>query len=117
MKRFFIGFPVIKHLVLSCNIRERNLEEIIERFSCLGLDRLVFTKLDEATTFGTVLNMAFSTKIPISYLTIGQRVPEDIRKATPKIIACLIFSMSPLRRTEEDRADRRKRVAPNPRTG
>ncbi len=117
MKRFFIGFPVIKHLVLSCNIRERNLEEIIERFGCLGLDRLVFTKVDEATTFGTILNMAFLTKIPISYLTIGQRVPEDIRKATPKIIACLIFSMSPLRRTEEGAADRRKRVAPNPRTG
>jgi len=116
MKRFFDGFPVTKHLVLSCNVRERNLEETVERFSCLGLDRLLFTKLDEATTFGTILNMAFLTEMPISYFTIGQRVPEDIREATPKIIAYLIFSMSPLKKREAAVSTEKARMAVSHRT-
>jgi flagellar biosynthesis protein FlhF len=116
MKRFFDGFPLTKHLVLSCNVRERNLEETVERFSCLGLDRLIFTKLDEATTFGTILNMAFLTEMPISYFTIGQRVPEDIREATPKIIAYLIFSISPLKKREEAVSNGKARIAVSHRT-
>ena len=102
LKHLFDNFPVVKHLVLSCHTRERDLEEIVARFGCLGLDRLLFTKLDEATTFGTILNMAFSTELPISYLTIGQKVPEDIREATPKIISHLIFSIAPLKKAAEE---------------
>jgi flagellar biosynthesis protein FlhF len=117
MKRFFNGLHVTKHLVLSCHIRERNLEETVERFGCLGVDRLIFTKLDEATTFGTILNMAFLTEKPISYLTIGQRVPEDIRKATSKIIAYLIFSMSPLKTTPRAVTAEKRWMATNRRTG
>jgi flagellar biosynthesis protein FlhF len=102
LKRFFDGFPVAKHLVLSCHTREREMEEIVSRFKCLDLDRLIFTKLDEATTFGTMVNMYHLTDLPISYLTIGQKVPEDIREATPKIIADLVFSMTPLRAAKRD---------------
>jgi flagellar biosynthesis protein FlhF len=100
LRHFFDGISVAKHLVLSCHTRERELEDTVRRFGSLGLDRLIFTKLDEATTFGTILNMAFLTELPISYLTIGQKVPEDIREATPKIISHLIFSMAPPRKTE-----------------
>jgi len=98
LKRFFTGFPVTKHLVLTCHTRERDLEEIVSRFGCLGLDRLLFTKLDEATTFGTIVNMPALTKLPVSYLTIGQKVPEDIREASPKIISDLIFSTTPAKK-------------------
>jgi len=100
LKRFFDGFPVTKHLVLSCHTRERDLEEIVARFRCLGLDVLLFTKLDESTTFGAIVNMAFLTEMPVSYLTIGQKVPEDIREATPELISQLIFSMTPPKKTE-----------------
>ena len=79
---------------------EREMEEIVSRFRSLGLDRLLLTKLDEAATFGTIVNMSFLTKLPISYFTIGQKVPEDIREATSKIISDLIFSMTPLKKTE-----------------
>jgi flagellar biosynthesis protein FlhF len=101
LKHFFDGFPVTKHLVLSCHTKERDLEEIVARFHCLGVDRLLFTKLDEAGTFGTILNLAFSMNLPLSYLTIGQKVPEDIREATPKIVSHLVFSMPSLRNIEE----------------
>lgn len=92
LKRFFDGVPVVKHLVLSCHVKERDLEEIVARFRCLGLDRLIFTKLDEATAFGTILNLIYSTGLPLSYFTIGQKVPEDIREATLEIVSHLVFS-------------------------
>jgi flagellar biosynthesis protein FlhF len=98
LKRFFAGFSVTKHLVLNCHTKERDLEEIVSRFGYLGLDRLLFTKLDEAATFGTILNMFALTKLPVSYLTIGQKVPEDIREASPKMVSDLIFSITPLKK-------------------
>jgi len=98
LKRFFAGFSVTKHLVLTCHTKERDLEEIVSRFGYLGLDRLLFTKLDEAATFGTILNMFALTKLPVSYLTIGQKVPEDIREASPKMVSDLIFSITPLKK-------------------
>ena len=98
LKRFFTGFSVTKHLVLTCHTKERDLEEIVSRFGHLGLDRLLFTKLDEAATFGTFLNMFALTKLPVSYLTIGQKVPEDIREASPKMVSDLIFSITPLKK-------------------
>jgi flagellar biosynthesis protein FlhF len=100
LRGFLDGFAATKHLVLSCHTKERDLEEIVSRFSSLGLDRLLFTKLDEATTFGTTVNIGFLTNLPISYLTIGQKVPEDIREATPEIISDLIFSMAPVKKLE-----------------
>jgi flagellar biosynthesis protein FlhF len=93
LRRFFDGMTLSKHLVLSCPTREREQEEIFNRFSLLGVDRLIFTKLDETSLFGTIVNIALSTGIPISYFTVGQKVPEDIREAAPEIISRLIFSM------------------------
>jgi flagellar biosynthesis protein FlhF len=98
--------PVVKHLVLSCHVKERDLEEIVARFSCLGLDRLLLTKLDEATAFGTILNLVFSTGLPLSYFTIGQKVPEDIREATLEILSQLVFSGTSLQKTGGARQNR-----------
>lgn len=106
LKRFFDGVPVVKHLVLSCHVKERDLEEIVARFSCLGLDRLLLTKLDEATAFGTILNLVFSTGLPLSYFTIGQKVPEDIREATLEILSQLVFSGTSLQKTGGARQNR-----------
>jgi flagellar biosynthesis protein FlhF len=110
LKRLFDGFPVTKHLVLTCHTKERDLEEIVARFRCLGVDRLLFTKLDEATTFGTILNLVFSTALPLSYLTIGQKVPEDIREATSKIISDLIFSMTSLKKRDGEATSAKARI-------
>jgi len=70
------------HLVLAASTRERDLLDQVERFSGAGVDRLIFTKLDETITCGTLFNMATTTGIPLSYLADGQKVPEDIEVAT-----------------------------------
>jgi flagellar biosynthesis protein FlhF len=93
LNHFFDGMTLSKHLVLSCPTREREQEEILNKFGLLGVDRLIFTKLDEASLFGAIVIMALSTGIPLSYFTVGQKVPEDIREATPEVISRLIFSM------------------------
>ena len=54
-------------------------------------DRLVFTKLDETTSYGSLLNVVTDTGLPVSYLTDGQMVPEDLAVADPDRLARLVL--------------------------
>jgi flagellar biosynthesis protein FlhF len=79
------------HLVLAAPTRERELEETVRRFGLLPLDSLIFTKLDECGELGSLLNIPIRRQLPISYLTNGQRVPEDLLNARPEMLADLIL--------------------------
>ncbi|HIQ36395.1 MAG TPA: flagellar biosynthesis protein FlhF [Desulfocapsa sulfexigens] len=81
-----------KHLVLSATTRENELFEAIKRFSVLGIDNTIITKIDECTTLGLLLDIQIREKTPYSYITNGQRVPEDIIKADKTIVTQLIMS-------------------------
>ncbi len=87
-----IGTPVETHLVLSSNTRERDLNEIIDRFSSIPIHYFLFTKTDETRSYGSLLTAMRKKGKPLSYLTTGQRVPEDIEIATPKRIAELVLN-------------------------
>ena len=80
------------HLMLSATTREVELETIIRQFSCLPISNFIFSKIDECRLLGVLLNIHYSRDTPISYLTNGQRVPEDIIAATPEILAELIMN-------------------------
>lgn len=83
------------HLVLGANADERNIEDTIDRFKAVtNIDRLLFTKLDEAGIFGVIYNQSLRTGIPLSYFTTGQKVPEDIEAATSERVADLILQLS-----------------------
>ena len=69
------------HLVLSSVAATRTLEETAQRFTAIGATSLILTKLDEATGLGNVLPMLRSSGLPLSYLTNGQNVPDDIETA------------------------------------
>lgn len=71
------------HLVLSMTTRPRDLLDIVERFSPCGVNRLIFSKLDETSRLGPILGVTSAVKVPISYVTYGQNVPEDIEVADP----------------------------------
>lgn len=86
-----VGVPVETHLVLSLNTRESDLMEIIDRFSVIPIHRLLFTKIDETKTYGPLFSVTRRKKKSISYLTMGQRVPEDIEAATQKRVADLVL--------------------------
>jgi flagellar biosynthesis protein FlhF len=81
------------HLVLSAVASGRSLEQIAERFAAVGTTALVLTKLDEASTLGNVLPVLRSSKLPLSYLTNGQNVPDDIETADVHRLARLILAM------------------------
>ncbi len=77
-------------LVLAVNTKEEDSFEIYDRFSKLGIDDFIFTKVDETNTPGTMLNISVKLKKPVSYVSFGQDVPDDIMKAEPLKISSLI---------------------------
>ncbi len=81
-----------KHLVLSATSREKELLNTIDRFNSLGLTNTIFTKVDECVDLGIMLNIQIKNKNPLSYITNGQRVPEDLIELSKKTVAELIMS-------------------------
>lgn len=84
-------FAIETHLCLAATTKDRELRETIERFGMLPVNRLLFTKLDESESFGCLVNMLMQHKLQVSYVTNGQRVPEDIAVATGKKLAAMIL--------------------------
>jgi flagellar biosynthesis protein FlhF len=82
------------HLVLSATTKISDLTNIIEKYRPLGVNRLLFTKLDETMKIGNVFTMALQSKIPFSYFTFGQRVPDDIELAQPSRLLSRLFEGS-----------------------
>jgi flagellar biosynthesis protein FlhF len=69
---------VERHLVLSATTSAADNRAAIERFEPCGPDYLLFTKLDEASRPGPILNELVHTRKPASFFTNGQRVPQDL---------------------------------------
>jgi len=88
---FNIVRPHEVHLVLSSTSSENVLAEAIERFKQIGIDRLIFTKLDEALGFGVILSCLEKADARLSYLTTGQDVPDDIEVGQGASLARLIL--------------------------
>jgi len=78
-------------LVLSLTSSLKTLLDIIRRFSIMKPNRFVFSKLDEATNTGNIINVLYKHQLPVSYLTTGQTVPNDIMRADKEILANLIY--------------------------
>ena len=82
------------HLVLSSTTKDDDLTEILSRFSSVPVDSMIFTKLDESSSYGSIFNSSINSKMPLSYFTMGQRVPEDIEVASKERVAELILNLS-----------------------
>lgn len=65
-------------LVLSATTKNEDLWEIYKRFNLIKIDKIIFTKLDETSCYGPILNIIHKTKKRLSYVTNGQNVPDDI---------------------------------------
>ncbi|SHI39704.1 flagellar biosynthesis protein FlhF [Clostridium cavendishii DSM 21758] len=79
------------HLVISATTKNKDIKPIIEGFSVLGYNNLIITKLDETSVYGSILNIAELAKKPISYVTTGQNVPDDIKAFSEDQIVKLIL--------------------------
>jgi len=79
------------HLVVSATANRACTATVLERFVPLGANRIIVTKLDEAGSFGVFLNVSEAGGGPISYVTTGQDVPEDIARADADTLAeCIL---------------------------
>lgn len=85
------GTPSETYLVIAVNTSLRDAREIMRCYEKVGFDRLIFTKLDETSHFGLMLNLTAQARKPMSYFTTGQNVPDDIEVANPRRIARLIL--------------------------
>jgi flagellar biosynthesis protein FlhF len=80
------------HLVVSATANRACTAKVLERFMPLGANRIIVTKLDEAGSFGVFLSVSEAAGGPISYVTTGQDVPEDIARADADTLAECILS-------------------------
>lgn len=72
------------HLVLSATTKYRDLLNIVDSYAELEDYRIIFTKLDETTAYGNILNLKLYTGAGLSYITNGQNVPDDIEEFNPQ---------------------------------
>ncbi len=71
-------------LVLSATTKYRDLLSIADSYKEMADYKLIFTKLDETTAFGNLLNLRLYTNASLSYVTCGQNVPDDIEIFNPQ---------------------------------
>ncbi|MGG0738016.1 flagellar biosynthesis protein FlhF [Niallia taxi] len=74
-------------LVLSLTAKQTDMEEIYQQFSSIHIDHFIFTKLDETSTYGAMINLVVKYQKGVAYVTTGQNVPDDIMPADPRQIA------------------------------
>ena len=72
------------YLVLSATTKYRDLTSIADAYKEMTDFKLIFTKLDETTTLGNLLNRRLYTNAELSYVTYGQNVPDDIEEFNPQ---------------------------------
>ncbi|WP_226665673.1 flagellar biosynthesis protein FlhF [Metabacillus litoralis] len=69
-------------LVLAATAKSVDMLAVYEQFSVIPINKLIFTKMDETSTRGTLFDVILKTKKGIAYTTHGQNVPDDIEMAT-----------------------------------
>lgn len=79
------------HLVLSSVAGASSLKRTADEFAAVGTSAIILTKLDEAAGLGNLLPLVRSSRLPLSYLTNGQNVPDDIEAADAAKLAQIIL--------------------------
>ncbi|MBL8073575.1 MAG: flagellar biosynthesis protein FlhF [Nitrospira sp.] len=87
LRRLLKHDSITTHLVLPASIRTQEACRMTDCVRTLPNLRLLFTKLDETDSCGTIFDVAHATSIPLSYWSIGRRVPGDIEVASPEVLA------------------------------
>lgn len=80
------------YLVLNSTSDYKIMLDVAKKFKVLNYNGLIFSKLDEAVTYGNLLNLVEEIKVPIKYLTNGQVIPDDIIAADNEFIANMIYT-------------------------
>ena len=79
------------HFVISATTRYVDIINIIKKATAFPIHRLLFTKIDETNLYGTLFSVAMETQIPLSYITDGHDIPDDISPITAKMVAEMVL--------------------------
>jgi flagellar biosynthesis protein FlhF len=79
------------NLVISCTTKNNDINAIVEGFKDLNYNNVIITKLDETSTYGSIMNILECAQKPLSFITTGQNVPDDIKQLTAIEITNLIL--------------------------
>jgi flagellar biosynthesis protein FlhF len=89
------------HLVLPASNRGCDLAKTVDRYSVFRPSKLLFTRLDETGRYGPLLNETYRSGKPVSFLSAGEQIPEDLEPATVDRIAELVLAPSLLTGTSQ----------------
>lgn len=79
------------HIVMAGDTSAASARRILDAYYDARPDRVVISKVDEAESLSPLLGVLGERNIPVSYLTTGQRVPEDLNRATPENLASVVL--------------------------
>jgi len=86
--------PDENHLVISATTDKDEVFNIIDKFGCAEISSFIFSKVDECTSPGIIFNVLSNSEKPVSYITTGQDVPDDIELASEKGLLDILFRKS-----------------------
>lgn len=93
IKQYLDGIRIDEtFLVMSSTSSTKNLYDTAEKFKIFNYDSFIFTKLDEGIAFGNILNVVSNFNVPVTFLSNGQIIPDDIMSADPEFISKLILT-------------------------
>ena len=78
--------PIKNYLVLSATGQMNLQDDVIRSFSQAGLHGCILTKIDEAVSLGEILSVLIQHKLPIAYVSDGQKVPDNLHTARGKLL-------------------------------
>ena len=84
--------PISATLVVSATSQHHVLENIYKHYKKYNIENIIVTKLDESESIGAPLSLLLNNKIPLAYLSNGQRVPEDLQQANNQTVIQYLIS-------------------------
>jgi flagellar biosynthesis protein FlhF len=92
----FASHPEIDtHLVLVASMKPLDLARTVDRYQMFSPHKLIFTRLDETESFGALINESARRSLPISFLSAGQAIPDDLEPASKERLAARVLGRAP----------------------
>lgn len=93
LKQILCADPAItRHLVISASMGRIDMKEAVDHFDLLEPSSYVFSKVDETKRCGRIVDQMMDRKMPLSFITNGQEVPEDLIVASPKHVLQMLIN-------------------------
>jgi flagellar biosynthesis protein FlhF len=79
------------NLVMSCTTKNKDIDVIVNGYKLLNYNNIIITKLDETSTYGSIVNILYNAQKPVSFVTTGQNVPDDIKVLSSRELINLVL--------------------------